>query len=194
MGQLTFLLGGARSGKSTHAERLAHSSGGTVTFIATAESLDPEMAARIEAHQRQRPADWKTLEIPRQITPSLEADSPQSQVVILDCLTLLVSNILLAVSPGQGEPDESLAFNAVTEEIDPLLGFIKSHPAHWIMVSNEVGLGLVPPYPLGRIFRDLLGWANQQVAAQSDEVLFMVAGIPVPIHQHRIVDDSQHNF
>jgi adenosylcobinamide kinase/adenosylcobinamide-phosphate guanylyltransferase len=186
MGQLTFLLGGARSGKSTHAERLARQIGGNATYIATAEALDPEMADRIAAHQRKRPEDWRTLEIPRRIAAVLEKAPPRSQVIILDCLTLLVTNILLAVSPEEDEPEEAVAFNLVKGELEALLAFIERHEAHWILVSNEVGLGLVPPYPLGRVYRDLLGWANQQVAARANEVLWMVAGIPLPIHQHRI--------
>ncbi len=186
MGHLTFLLGGARSGKSTHAERLARQVGGSVTFIATAEALDPEMANRIAAHKCKRPEDWRTLEIPRRITAVLEKDPPRSQVIILDCLTLLVTNILLEASPEEEEPEEAVAFSLVKGELEALLAFIKRHEAYWVLVSNEVGLGLVPPYPLGRVYRDLLGWANQQVAARANEVLWMVAGIPVPVHQHRI--------
>ena len=185
MGQLTLLLGGARSGKSTYALRLAHEHGGQVVFVATAQPGDQEMVARIKAHQDQRPSQWLTLESPIRVAESWRAHQMQADIAILDCLTFLVTNLILQAAEDIDQPDEALAENLVREEIDSLLELIEATPNSWIIVSNEVGLGLVPPYPLGRVFRDNLGWANQRLAGASSEVYLLVAGIPVPIHTYR---------
>lgn len=177
MGKLTLILGGARSGKSTLAERLAAESGRPVTYVATAQALDGEMAARITAHRQKRPAHWQTLELPLGVGRYLLEQPPQPGLVLLDCLTLLVSNALLHAAGFDEQPDEAAATALVTSEIEQLLGAIQRSPADWIVVSNEVGLGLVPPYPLGRLYRDLLGWANQQMAMKAGQTLFMVAGL-----------------
>ena len=108
-------------------------------------------------------------------------------VILLDCLTLLVTNLLMGAAPDEDHPDEAAAVQAVEQELAQLLVAIRTSPADWIAVSNEVGLGLVPPYPLGRLYRDLLGRANQQLAATADEVFWMVAAIPVPIHTYRSI-------
>jgi adenosylcobinamide kinase/adenosylcobinamide-phosphate guanylyltransferase len=187
MGHLILILGGARSGKSTQAQRLAKAHGGQVLFIATAEGLDDEMRARIAAHRSERPPDWQTLEIPYNVADAFTRLSPPSDVVLLDCLTLLVSNLLL-LEGDIDQPDMARAdgfAHRLEAEIQALLEAIRGSRADWIVVSNEVGLGLVPPYPSGRLYRDLLGYANQRLAAQADEVYWMVAGIPVPIHGYR---------
>lgn len=191
MGQLTLILGGARSGKSTYAERLATSRSPSVTYIATAQALDEEMAARIAAHRRKRLATWTTLELPTGVGAALLAHPPQAGVVLLDCVTLLVSNLLMQVCPDIENPNEAAAADAVQDEIRQLQAAIVTGPADWIVVSNEVGLGLVPPYPLGRIYRDWLGWANQQLALSAKEVYFMIAGLPmrlVPVDPTRSPD------
>ena len=182
MGKLTFLLGGARSGKSSHAQKLAEQSGKSVTFIATAQALDDEMFARIHKHQLERPENWKTLEIPFGIASHL--NSLATEVIILDCVTLLVSNLMMQFIEND-LVDEQKSLQAVQSEMAPLLAYIHTHEQEWLIISNEVGLGLVPPYQMGRIYRDLLGLANQQFAREADEVLWMVAGIPVPIAQFR---------
>jgi len=178
MGKLTLILGGARSGKSTFAERIAYERGQHVAYIATAQALDEEMKDRILAHQGNRPTDWLTLEIPKNVGKALEDNPPEADLVLLDCLTLLVTNVLLETSGSPDEINEGEAKSLVKGEIEALLTAIQSSPAEWIVVSNEVGMGLVPPYPLGRAFRDLLGWANQQLAAAADDVTLMIAGIP----------------
>jgi adenosylcobinamide kinase/adenosylcobinamide-phosphate guanylyltransferase len=186
MGKLTLILGGARSGKSSYAERLAVQHGGQVLYIATAQPLDGEMAERIANHQKQRPANWQTLEIPSAIGASLLSRKLHTDVILLDCLTLLVSNLLLPVSSGTDEDltvDEEAATALVETEITRLLEAVQAIPAEWLVVSNEVGLGLVPPYPLGRVYRDLLGRANQRLASQADQVIFMIAGIPMRLAQ-----------
>jgi adenosylcobinamide kinase/adenosylcobinamide-phosphate guanylyltransferase len=186
MGQLTFILGGARSGKSGHAEKLALLSDGQVLYIATAQALDDEMRRRIQAHKEKRSARWHTIELPTDVGAQLMAHPPRADVLILDCLTLLVSNALLKAAPDPDEPDEAAARLVVESEIDNLLEAITEIPGQWVIVSNETGQGVVPAYAAGRLFRDLLGWANQRLADEAEEVIWMVAGIPIPIGQYRL--------
>lgn len=183
MSKLTFILGGARSGKSDYAQRLAEKHGGRVAFLATATAGDDEMEIRITRHRAERPAAWMTREIPHRIAATLSLAPLNADVVLLDCITLLVSNLLFL--DAAVEPDETTVTRRVDAEIEALLTLIAADSAEWIIVSNEVGLGLVPEYPLGRIYRDLLGRANRQLAARADKVFWLVAGIPVPIEQYR---------
>ena len=184
-GRLTFIVGGARSGKSGYAERLAVQEQKPVLYVATGQDLDDEMQKRIAMHRERRAADWQTLELPAQVGRHLQAGLTNAGVVILDCLTLLVSNVLLQAAGDVDHPDEAGATAAVDVEVTELLHAMDAIPAHWLVVSNEVGQGLVPPYPTGRLFRDVLGWANQRLADKADEVFWMVAGIPVPIGEYR---------
>jgi adenosylcobinamide kinase/adenosylcobinamide-phosphate guanylyltransferase len=184
LAKLTLLLGGARSGKSRFAQTLAGSQSGLVVYIATAQALDAEMEQRVAKHRRERPAHWLTLELPRAIAQGYRRSGLQPRVVILDCLTLLVSNVLLAECPSE-EIEAEKAMAAVQLELDALLELLEQDAAQWIIVSNEVGMGLVPPYPLGRVYRDALGIANQRLAAVADQVFLMVAGIPLPLHPYR---------
>ncbi len=184
MGKLTFILGGARSGKSSHAQKLAQESGRSVTFIATAQALDEDMVARIKKHQQDRPAGWITREIEKDIAKNLESDPIGTEVVLLDCVTLLVNNLFMQYV-NEDHVDEERALSAMQSEIDSLLIHIRSTKQDWIVISNEVGLGIVPAYQMGRAYRDIIGWANQRLAREADEVLWMVAGIPVPIHPYR---------
>jgi len=156
-----------------------------VLFIATAQALDDEMRARIADHQKRRPGTWHTLELPTGVGRFLVADAPREGIILLDCLTLLVSNVLRQAAPDMNHIAEAAVRAAVEQEIELLERAIREQPARWLVVSNEVGQGVVPPYVSGRLFRDLLGWANRQLAAKADEVIWMVAGIPVPIGQHR---------
>jgi len=172
---LTLILGGARSGKSDYAQALVKRSGGKVLFVATATASDEEMRARIAAHRAGRPAHWVTLEAPRRLSEALRT-APLAESILLDCMTLLVNNILIGFPEPVIEADY---YSAVDEELDGLLDAISKSQAKWVVVSNEVGLGLVPSYPLGRFFRDALGRVNQRLAKAADTVLFMVAGIPM---------------
>jgi len=183
MGSLTLILGGARCGKSSYAEKLALQCAARVLYIAAAQALDAEMAARIAVHKQGRPEGWQTLEIPRRVGQALKTHAPPAEMILVDCLTLLVSNLLMEATGEAGEADEQAAAALVETEITDLLETIHASPAAWVVVSNEVGLGLVPPYPLGRIYRDLLGHANQRLAAQADQVIFMIAGIPMRLAQ-----------
>lgn len=178
MGTLVLILGGARSGKSSYAQSLAEATGKPVTFIATAEALDDEMSARIQKHRAERPATWKTLEIPFDIASQLHR--VKSKVVLLDCITLLISNLLMQFVKDD-RVDEAPFMAAVQEEINELVRRLRVGEQDWLLISNEVGLGLVPPYQMGRVYRDAIGWANQRLAREADNVIFMVAGIPMTI-------------
>jgi adenosylcobinamide kinase / adenosylcobinamide-phosphate guanylyltransferase len=171
---LTLILGGARSGKSTFAQRQAERLGGRVLYVATAEPGDDEMAARIAAHRAERPAAWTTLEAPRQVGAAIRQAAP-ADVVVVDCLTLLANNVIVP------SPEPAQAEAALLAEIADLLAAYRASAAEWLVVSNEVGLGLVPAYPLGRVYRDALGRANQLVASAADHVLLMVAGLPLAV-------------
>jgi adenosylcobinamide kinase/adenosylcobinamide-phosphate guanylyltransferase len=174
--KMTLILGGARSGKSTYAEARALESGLAVIFLATAQAGDEEMAARIAAHKANRPREWATLEAPLHAGQALLDSGLSAGYVLLDCLTLLASNILISLP----EPlTQAAADNAVDREIDELLAAYAARKESWLVISNEVGLGLVPPYPLGRTYRDTLGRANQRLAAAADEVVFLAAGLPL---------------
>lgn len=180
MGELTLILGGARSGKSDYAERLARESNQPVLFIATATAFDDEMRERIEHHRATRPQAWQSLEAPMNIAAALDSKVGRlwNGVILLDCITLLVSNILASLP-------EDAAFEIVMQkvkaEVDSLISVQERIGGEWLVVSNEVGLGLVPPYPLGRVYRDALGRANQMLARAAQQVVFMVAGISMVI-------------
>lgn len=162
------MTGGARSGKSRHAESIARAAGGGRTYLATAEAHDDEMAARIARHRLDRAADgWTTVEAPLDVPGALRGAA--TPVVLLDCLSLWASNLLLA------EHDE----DAILGRVDAFLDVAAGREGHLVVVSNEVGSGVVPPSPLGRAYRDALGRANQRVAAAADEAILVVAGLPL---------------
>lgn len=178
-GRLILILGGARSGKSSYAEKLALELGGPdVLYVATAQAFDDEMRSRIAAHRAARPEGWRTLEAPLLADAALDETTRAARVVLLDCLTLLASNAILAAGD---EPTAAAAEAALAREVSVLLAAYQAGDATWIVVSNEVGMGLVPPYPLGRVYRDALGRANQRLAAAADQVLLMIAGLPLPL-------------
>ncbi len=175
---LTLILGGARSGKSAYAERLARQHATAVLYVATAEARDDEMTARIAAHRARRPAHWITLEAPHAIGQAIRSRAANTPVILIDCLTLLANNVIVPLAEPITDQEAERALNA---ELDELMTTYTNSDAAWIIVSNEVGLGLVPPYPLGRVYRDALGRANQRLAAEADDVLFMVAGLPLKV-------------
>jgi adenosylcobinamide kinase/adenosylcobinamide-phosphate guanylyltransferase len=176
--QLIFILGGARSGKSAFAEQLAEKQTGKVLYVATAEAGDEEMAERIEHHKAARPDHWQTLEASREIGKAIQAWKGKPDLVVIDCLTLLASNIITALPETASQQEAEAALDL---EIEALLSAYRDSSAQWIIISNEVGLGLVPPYPLGRTYRDSLGRANQHLARMADRVIFMLSGIPVTV-------------
>lgn len=159
------VLGGARSGKSRHAQALAEATGLRRTYLATAEARDEEMAARIAQHQAERGAGWQTLEAPLDM-PNALGTVADNDVVLVDCLTLWLTNVML------GDRD-------VEKEMEALVAALAAAPQPVILVSNEVGLGLVPETPLGRAFRDAQGRLNQRMAEEVAEVRFVAAGLPL---------------
>ena len=167
------ITGGARSGKSQFAQKLAIEVGGSVLFVATAEAKDEDMRLRIEAHRKSRPGSWKTLEAPLGISEIIGRHIGEAKIVVIDCITMLVANILLR--GRDGAPAEE----PVLKEINALINRMDELEATFILVSNEVGLGLVPDNELGRRYRDCLGRANQILAQHADEVYLMVTGIPI---------------
>ena len=171
---IMLILGGARSGKSRFAQELAAKPGKKVLFVATGEPLDEEMRARIDTHKKSRPAGWRTLEAPTNVARALRGKIGDADVVIIDCITLLVSNLMEDENTDAGTWEKK-----VVTEIKSLITLLKNSKANFIIVSNEVGLGLVPTTPIGRAYRDILGIANQMLARNADEVYLMVAGIPV---------------
>jgi adenosylcobinamide kinase/adenosylcobinamide-phosphate guanylyltransferase len=183
--QLILVLGGARSGKSTFAERLAAQSQRSVAFIATATASDEEMRDRIQRHQASRPAAWHTIEEPLNLAKSVRQAATVADVILLDCMTVWLGNWLMAQETEFSEvaPASAQYRDAIVSAIDDLLRAAIDLDAHkrLIIVSNEVGLGIVPAYPLGRTYRDLLGLINQQLAAVAAHVYLMVAGLAVDI-------------
>jgi len=172
--RLTLVLGGVRAGKSSYAQRLAVP-GQRVLFVATAEPGDEEMKARIAAHRESRPPGWDTLEAPIDLAGAIAPLLHRYDTVLLDCLTLWVSNLLLK------DPDLETARRIILPEAEGLLELYRSGDASWIIVSNEVGLGVMPPTGLGRVYADELGRVNRLVAAEADEVYFMAAGLPLAV-------------
>lgn len=176
------LTGGARSGKSSYAQELAERSGKRVLFVATAEAGDDEMRERIEKHKQDRPADWRTLETPTGVGKAIRDNLGDAEVVLIDCITLLVGNILGRYCDETGERiDTHSAEAAVREEILSLTERFSAHGPDFIIVTNEVGLGLVPDNPMGRVYRDLLGMANRMLAEKADEVYLLVSGLPMKL-------------
>lgn len=177
------VLGGVRSGKSDLAQKLALDlGGGDVLFVATATAGDDEMAQRIAAHRRNRPVAWRTVEEPLHVADAIAAHQAGAKVVLLDCVTLWIANMLGATSPdGGATPDAGAAEALMQEEVGALGDWYRGASASLIVVSNEVGMGVAPPYPSGRVYRDLLGIANQLLAVRAGEVYLMVAGIPVEL-------------
>lgn len=176
------ITGGVRSGKSRFAQELALKSEDPVLFVATAVAGDEEMKRRIEEHRRARPPGWSTLEITTHIGREITGKIGGAKVVIIDCITLLVSNILGQYTDAGGENiDVPGAEKGVNAEMDELVECLNHLDAVFVMVTNEVGAGLVPPNRLGRLYRDLLGNANRMLAQRADEVYLMVAGLPLRI-------------
>ena len=169
---IELILGGARSGKSRHAAERAAASGLPITLVATAEALDDEMRERIAHHRAERPEGWRTLEVPLDLAGPIEAEAHPGQCLVIDCLTLWLTNLMLA--PGANE-------RRVAEQSDALVAALSAAKAHVLIVSNEVGLGLVPETELGRRFRDAQGRLNQAVARVADRVVFVAAGLPLAL-------------
>jgi adenosylcobinamide kinase / adenosylcobinamide-phosphate guanylyltransferase len=167
LSRLTLVLGGARSGKSAYAEGLVRPCAPPWTYLATAQAFDDEMRARIDQHRGRRDERWRTVEAPLQLVEAVSAPE-LPRPLLIDCLTLWLSNILLAGAD-------------LTAASDRLIDALAAANGPIVAVSNEVGLGIVPDTPLGRQFRDAQGWLNQRVAAVADRVVLLAAGLPLTL-------------
>ena len=167
---IILITGGARSGKSSYAEARAIQLGTRRLYIATAEANDEEMRRRIEEHQRRRGDDWATIEEPLQLAETLLAQRGQTDCALVDCLTFWISNLLLRYDVKHA-----------LDRVKPFVQTMRQLDFHLVLVTNEVGWGIVPDNPLARQFRDLSGWANQRIAAAANEVVLLVAGVPMII-------------
>lgn len=166
---MIFVTGGCRSGKSRYALHYANQHFARKLFLATSEALDEEMAQRIENHKKARGPEWQTIEEPVDIVRRIQKEGIPSDVILIDCLTLWLYNLLT-----RWDND-----SRIMEETEKLIDSLKKTPASSILVTNEVGMGIVPADPLSRRYRDLLGGMNQKIAASLDTVIFMVSGIPL---------------
>jgi len=183
---ITLILGGVRSGKSAKAVALASAAAPnpptTVLFVATGEPSDDEMSDRIAKHRRERPPHWDTLEVPRAFAQTIEAQlqrpARRYDILVVDCVTIWVSNLLLAAD--ENDDIEQVVSNEVRALLDVVTNSAYA-PARCLFVTNEVGLGVVPPTPLGRRYRDALGRANQLLAAAANQVTLMIAGLEMPL-------------
>ncbi|MSO23891.1 MAG: bifunctional adenosylcobinamide kinase/adenosylcobinamide-phosphate guanylyltransferase [Acidobacteria bacterium] len=178
---LTMILGGARSGKSRFAQSLCSGSQ-RVVYLATARVEAAEMRARVDLHRKERPQNWTTIEEPLAIAMAAEGNAPACDFILLDCLTLWLSNFFWEFRQRSPEGLQPEVFNEVNRPI------LAAAATHLIVVTNEVGCGIVPESPIGRHFRDLQDWVNQQVAGEADEVYQLVAGIPVFIKSSKGVN------
>jgi adenosylcobinamide kinase/adenosylcobinamide-phosphate guanylyltransferase len=169
--RVTLVLGGVRSGKSRFALEIA-SCAQSVTFIATARASDDEMRRKIERHQSERPSHWCTREEPLQLAEAISSEQDASETAVVDCLTLFAANLMEAYGEDRA---------AIDAAIDAFCSALHKTDRRIVLVSNEVGSGIVPAYAAGRQFRDLLGEMNQRLAAAADNVVLMVAGLPLPI-------------
>ena len=170
--RLLFVTGGARSGKSNFAQRLAHSQKGSKVFIATAEPLDDEMRQRIASHRRERPSEWDTVEEPRHLGEAVQKCAGAYDILLIDCLTLWISNLLTSNHLTEAE---------IAREIKTLINSCKTESSTVIIVSSEVGMGIVPMDSLTRLYRDIVGSANQDIASEAHEVYLVVSGLSMKI-------------
>lgn len=187
MGRIILVTGGARSGKSRYAEQLIAGIGGDIAYIATARALDDEMAERITRHRRQRPASWRTFENPTRPSAVIAAEGGNAAGILLDCLTVMITNRILAL-PIDWERPTVAQMNAaeadVLAETEAIVAAASNSRADLVAVTNEVGYGIVPLSPMARFFRDCAGRVNQRMAMGAAEVFLVVSGIPMQIKGH----------
>ncbi|URZ01052.1 bifunctional adenosylcobinamide kinase/adenosylcobinamide-phosphate guanylyltransferase [Clostridium felsineum] len=184
MEKLILVTGGARSGKSSYAEKLALNVGGDILYVATSTPFDAEMKERVKKHRQRRPSNWSTLEGYKNFDLKLLDEAREKNGVLLDCITNMVSNLIFEKLKDENNintKDADKVQKYVEEEIKKLIKTIEKLKVPVILVTNEVGMSLVPEYPLGRLFRDVAGFVNQILAKKADEVYFCVSGIPMKI-------------
>jgi len=184
MGKLIFVTGGARSGKSTFAEKTIKKAGKDIIYIATAIAFDEEMEQRIALHKKQRPSNWYTIETYKNISGKVAAYKKHYDGVLLDCITIMVNNIMMDEIVNWDKisiEEATLIEKKVTTEIKNLIDYIKKENKTFVIVTNEVGSGIVPIYQSSRLFRDVAGRANQMLAHAADEAYLLVSSLPVKI-------------
>ena len=179
MSRLVLVTGGARSGKSSFAQEMAVAHGNRVAYVATAEARDREMTRRIAAHQIRRPASWLTIEAPLALAEGISSCQGRAEAVIVDCLTVFLSNILCRDNWEARDAEE--LWQTVAAEMGEVIRAARSLPGLVVFVTNEVGDGIVPQSRLGRVFRDLAGWVNQMAAAAADRVYLVHCGLAVEL-------------
>ncbi len=190
MGKIIYISGGARSGKSIFAENICKDLSENVSYIATTEVFDEEMKDRVKKHKAQRPKSWETYEVYKNLDKTIQKISKNSDTALLDCLTVMVNNLIF-----HGDTDiETTSYEqidklekSISDEITKLLHMARSCNINLIIVSNEIGMGIVPENKLSRIYRDIIGRANQKCAAESDEAYFVVSGIALKIKESKYV-------
>jgi adenosylcobinamide kinase/adenosylcobinamide-phosphate guanylyltransferase len=187
LSQIILILGGARSGKSSFAERIAHELGGDeVVYLATAQALDEEMEDRIKHHKGQRPQSWETIEEPIKVS-NVIADIEGKKTVLMDCLTLFISNKILKNNKlgdeGSNLQEKFDIEKNIIKEIENIINTARKREINLIIVSNEVGQGIVPNNELSRLFRDIAGRANQFTADKADRVFMTIAGYPIDLKE-----------
>ena len=184
MGKLVLVTGGARSGKSTFAEKYAAYHGKKIAYIATAEIYDEEMAFRVRMHKKRRPADWLTFDAPKDAEKSIQRAADEGcDFILFDCLTLYISNIFGALPNIE---DSATNYQAVLTGTDKIIAAAKKFPGTLLIVTNEVGDGIVPMNRLAREYRDLAGIANQRIASVADEVYLVVCGLATDIKKNAV--------
>lgn len=186
-GKITLVIGGTRSGKSSFAEKLAFSKGSKVGYLATALAGDSEMEKRIEIHRLRRPVDWITREETQDLVAAIEELKRKCDVILLDCLTIWISNLLTINNDTETEISWEDRADHIVEQINGLVKYCLSTKVSLIIVGCEVGLGVVPDNRLARIFRDLNGLANQNIASIAHEVFLVTAGLPIEIKSRAII-------
>lgn len=184
MGKIILVTGGARSGKSTYAEEMAKGFGENVLYVATSIPFDDEMKLRIKKHREQRPAHWETLEAYKDLDRHLQEKVAGKSAVLLDCVTIMVTNLMFEGLKDFDniQTEEAVAVEAmILKEVNKLIDTVSKVETPFIVVTNELGMGIVPEYPSARLFRDIAGRVNQVIARSAQEVYLCVSGIPVKI-------------
>lgn len=184
MSKIILVTGGARSGKSGFAESLCREQNNSTAYIATSVAFDDEMKERVRKHQESRPKEWKTYEIYKDIYSIIDEIGEKHDTVIMDCVTLMVNNLMFTygidVDKATSKELDELE-NYIRDQIEKLLDAVKKTNLYFVIVSNEIGMGIVPANKLSRIYSDFVGRANQLIGKYSDEVYFVVSGIPMKV-------------
>lgn len=190
MGKIIYISGGARSGKSIFAEKMCKDLSDKVAYIATSEIFDEEMRDRVKKHKAQRPKSWDTYEAYKDLDEIVRSISENNDTALLDCLTVMVNNLMfhsnIDIETASFDDIDKLE-QSIDAEITKLIGAAVSQDINLVIVSNEIGMGIVPENKLSRIYRDIIGRSNQKCAAMSDEAYFVVSGIAVKIKENKNV-------